>query len=218
MRVVLAEDSGLLRESLVTLITHFDHVVVAAVGTADELTASVRRSVPDLPDIVVTDVRMPPTCTDEGLRAAISLRREFPALPVLVLSQHIDTVPLAELLDVGRTGIGYLLKDRVANGDHFVRTMQEVAAGGTVIDQEIVQRLLADLRDPLRELTTRELDVLRLMAAGRSNSAIAATLSISEVTVSKHIGGIFLKLRLHTDAADHRRVLAVLTYLRGQQT
>ena len=214
MRVVLAEDSGLLRESLVTLITHFGHDVVAAVGTADELISSARRAAAD---IVVTDVRMPPTSTDDGVRAAITLRRECPELPVLVLSQHIDTASLTELLETGNTGIGYLLKDRVANGARFVDAMQDVASGGTVIDQEIVQRLLAHLHDPLGELSARELDVLRLMAAGRSNAAIAAALVISDVTVSKHIGSIFTKLRLYADDADHRRVLAVLNYLRSQR-
>ena len=214
MRVVLAEDSGLLRESLGTLLSHFGHVVVAAVGTAAELTAAVRR---DVPDIVVTDVRMPPGFTDEGLRAAIDLRRDHPGLPVLVLSQHVDTITLTELLETGSAATGYLLKDRVANGERFVEAMRTVAAGGTIIDQEIVLRLVARHRHPLRELSPRELDVLALMAQGRSNTAIAEGLVISDVTVSKHIRAIFTKLDLHPDDdSRHRRVLAVLTYLRSQ--
>ena len=212
MRIVLAEDSGLLRESLVTLLSHFGHDVIAAVGTATELLALARR---DPPDIVVTDVRMPPGFTDEGLRAAIDLRRDHPTLPVLVLSQHTDTVSLTELLATGEAGTGYLLKDRVANGERFVTAVREVAAGGTVIDQDVVRRLLAHRRDPLRELSDRELDVLRLMAEGHSNAGIGRTLVISEVTVSKHIGAVFAKLGLHADDAGHRRVLAVLTYLRS---
>ncbi|GGP68935.1 LuxR C-terminal-related transcriptional regulator [Saccharothrix coeruleofusca] len=213
MRVVLAEDSGLLRESLVGLITRFGHRVSAAVGTAEELVAAVRAEVPD---VVVTDVRMPPAFRDEGLRAAIALRAELPALPVLVLSQHVDTPSLAELLETGGAGTGYLLKDRVADGADFLAKLTEVAGGGTVVDQDVVRRLLSHRRDPLRLLSARELEVLGLMAQGRSNAAIAADLVISEVTVSKHIGGIFTKLDLHVDSADHRRVRAVLAYLRGR--
>ncbi|MBB5957450.1 DNA-binding NarL/FixJ family response regulator [Saccharothrix tamanrassetensis] len=212
VRVALAEDSGLLRDSLVALITRFGHEVVTAVGSADELLTAVRAAPPD---IVVTDVRMPPTFRDEGLRAAIALRRERPGLPILVLSQHVDTPSLTELLDTGAAGTGYLLKDRVTNGTDFVAALDEVAAGGTVVDPEMVRRLLAYRRDPLRLLSARELEVLGLMAEGRSNTAIRERLVISEVTVSKHIGSIFTKLGLHSDGADHRRVLAVLTYLRG---
>jgi DNA-binding NarL/FixJ family response regulator len=212
MRVVLAEDSGLLRESLTTLLAHFGHEV-RAVPTAVELLRAARER---RPDIVVTDIRMPPTFTDEGLRAAIDLRTDDPALPILVLSQHADTVSLAELLATGDAGIGYLLKDRVADGERFVAAVREVAAGGTVIDQDIVRRLLAHQRDPLRALSARELDVLRLMAEGHSNAGIAAELVISEVTVSKHIGAIFGKLGLHVEDAGHRRVRAVLTYLRDR--
>jgi DNA-binding NarL/FixJ family response regulator len=210
-RVVLAEDSGLLRESLVTLITHFGHDVMAAVGTADELIAAARG---DTPEIVVTDVRMPPDFRDEGLRAAITLRHESPSLPVLVLSQHVDTPSLSELLETGTAGTGYLLKDRVANGADFVAKLEEVAGGGTVIDPEMVRRLMVRRRDPLRQLSTREREVLDLMAQGRSNAAISEALLVSNVTVSKHIGSIFTKLGLHANGADHRRVRAVLTYLR----
>lgn len=210
MRVVLAEDSGLLRESLVTLLSHFSHDVLP-VGTATELLAVAAR---EQPDVVVTDVRMPPSMTDDGLRAALALRRTRPALPVLVLSQHIDTESLSELLSSGEGGTGYLLKDRVADGASFVSALESVAAGGTVIDETIVRRLLSARRDPLRLLTERELEVLARMAEGRSNAAIAAELVISEVTVSKHIGSIFGKLDLPADDSAHRRVLAVLRYLR----
>ncbi|MFC0542679.1 response regulator transcription factor [Kutzneria chonburiensis] len=213
MRIVLAEDSGLLRESLVSLLSHFGHDVLAAVGTAAELITVVRR---DRPDVVVTDVRMPPGFTNEGLRAAIQLRGDHPTLPVLVLSQHTDTESLTELLATGGAGVGYLLKDRVANGERFVAAVREVAGGGTVIDQDIVRRLIAHRRDPLGELSNREMDVLRLMAEGHSNAGIGQALVISEVTVSKHIGAVFAKLGLHADDAGHRRVLAVLAYLRGQ--
>jgi DNA-binding NarL/FixJ family response regulator len=212
MKVVLAEDSGLLRESLVTLLTHFDHEVVP-VGSAPELLAVAGRVVPD---VVVTDVRMPPTLTDDGLRAAIELRRSRPSLPVLVLSQHVDTTSLSELLETGTAGTGYLLKDRVADGASFVAAMVSVAEGGTVIDETIVRRLLTARRDPLRSLTPRELEVLALMAEGRSNAAIAERFVISDVTVSKHIGNIFAKLGLPVDDSAHRRVLAVLRYLRDR--
>lgn len=210
-RVVLAEDSGLLRESLVDLITRFGHEVTAAVGSVDELLAVVRAGTPD---IVVTDVRMPPAFRDEGLRAAITLRGELPELPVLVLSQYVDTPSLTDLLDTGTAGTGYLLKDRVANGTQFIAALDDIAAGGTVVDPEIVKRLLAHRHDPLRRLSARELEVLGLMAQGRSNAGISAELVISGVTVSKHIGSIFTKLDLLDDTADHRRVRAVLTYLR----
>ncbi|NBE93876.1 response regulator transcription factor [Nonomuraea sp. KC401] len=212
MRVVLAEDSGLLRESLVNLITYFDHQVVATAATAGELrtAATVFR-----PDIVVTDVRMPPDHTDDGLRAAIALRRDRPSLPVLVLSQYVDSAALSELLRSGDAGTGYLLKDRVADGAQFVATMREVGGGATVIDPDVVRRLLTRRDDPLLRLSTRELEVLALMAEGRSNAAIGRELVISEVTVSKHIGNIFTKLDLPADEISHRRVLAVLSYLRG---
>ncbi|TDC04509.1 response regulator transcription factor [Nonomuraea longispora] len=212
MRVVLAEDSGLLRESLVNLITYFDHQVVATAATAGELrtAAAVFR-----PDIVVTDVRMPPDHTDDGLRAAIALRRDRPSLPVLVLSQYVDSAALSELLRSGDAGTGYLLKDRVADGAQFVATMREVGGGATVIDPDVVRRLLTRRDDPLLRLSTRELEVLALMAEGRSNAAIGRELVISEVTVSKHIGNIFTKLDLPADEISHRRVLAVLSYLRG---
>ncbi|TDE59687.1 response regulator transcription factor [Nonomuraea mesophila] len=212
MRVVLAEDSGLLRESLVNLITYFDHQVVATAATAGELrtAAAVFR-----PDIVVTDVRMPPDHTDDGLRAAIALRRDRPSLPVLVLSQYVDSAALPELLRSGDAGTGYLLKDRVADGVQFVATMREVGGGATVIDPDVVRRLLTRRDDPLLRLSTRELEVLALMAEGRSNAAIGRELVISEVTVSKHIGNIFTKLDLPADEISHRRVLAVLSYLRG---
>ena len=321
MRIVLAEDSGLLRESLTNLLVHFGHEV-RAVPTAVELLAAVRG---ERPDVVVTDIRMPPTFTDEGLRAAIELRTDNPALsiesqtdkaglssesradsvglsmgarvdnpglsadrvaddpalsigswagnpalptearadnlalsiearldnpalsgepradnpplsiesragnsalsaearagnsklPVLVLSQHADTASLTELFATGDAGIGYLLKDRVANGERFVAAVCEVADGGTVIDQEIVRLLLARQRDPLRTLSERELAVLSLMAEGHDNAGIAAELVVAEVTVAKHIGAIFAKLGLRQEESGHRRVRAVLAYLRG---
>jgi DNA-binding NarL/FixJ family response regulator len=207
MKVVLAEDSGLLRESLVTLLTHFAHEVVP-VASADELLAV---AVLAEPDVVVTDVRMPP---GDGLRAAIELRRSRPTLPVLVLSQHVDTASLRELLETGTAGTGYLLKDRVAHGVTFVEAVESVATGGTVIDETIVARLLVARRDPMAQLSPRELEVLALMAEGHSNAAICARLVISEVTVAKHIGSIFGKLGLPVDESQHRRVLAVLRYLR----
>ncbi|MFE0155156.1 response regulator [Nonomuraea sp. NPDC059007] len=212
MRVVLAEDSGLLRESLVNLITHFGHEMVAAVATAGDLRTAAAET---RPDIVVTDVRMPPDHTDDGLRAAIELRRGRPSLPVLVLSQYADTASLTELLRSGGAGTGYLLKDRVADGAQFVATMCEVGEGATVIDPDVVRRLLTHRDDPLLRLSARELEVLALMAEGRSNAAIGRELVISDVTVSKHIGSIFTKLDLIEDQVSHRRVLAVLSYLRG---
>lgn len=212
MRTVLAEDSGLLRETITTLLVHFGHEV-HAVPTAVELLAVARA---ERPNLVVTDIRMPPTFTDEGLRAAVELRIDNPGLSILVLSQYNDTATLAELLATGDAGIGYLLKDRVANSERFVAAVREVAAGGTVIDQDIVRRLLARQRDPLRTLSARELDVLRLMAEGYANAGIAAELVISGVTVAKHIGAIFAKLGLHGEESGHRRVRAVLAYLRGR--
>ncbi|WP_406394127.1 response regulator [Streptomyces sp. NBC_00887] len=212
LRIVLAEDSVLLREGLIGLLERFGHQVVAGVGSADELTEAVAAHTPD---IVVTDVRMPPGFTDEGLRAAVSLRESRPQLPVLVLSQYVQRAYAEELLDScdGR-GVGYLLKERVGNVEEFVDALQRVADGGTVVDPEVVRQLLRHRRDPLSRLTAREQEVLALMAEGRSNASVAEALTVSEGTVSKHFGSILTKLDLSLTDATNRRVLAVLAYLR----
>ena len=213
LRVALAEDSVLLREGLAGLLHRFGHTVVASVGDAPALIAAVRA---ECPDVVVTDVRMPPGFTDEGLRAAVALRAARPSLAVLVLSQYVEQTYAAELLDTGRGhGVGYLLKDRIGEVEEFVDALTRVAAGGTVVDPEVVRQLLGRRRDPLRRLTPREREVLGLMAEGRSNAAIARALVVSDAAVAKHIGGVLTKLDLPPDQDAHRRVLAVLAYLRG---
>ncbi|MFF3662045.1 response regulator [Streptomyces olivochromogenes] len=213
LRVVLAEDSVLLREGLVGLLTRCGHEVVAAVGDATALVAAVEEHAPD---IVVTDVRMPPAFEDEGLHAAVRLREKRPTLPVLVLSQYVQRAYASELLDTGDgSGIGYLLKDRVGQVEEFVDALCEVADGGTVVDPEVVRQLLRRRRDPLERLTPREREVLALIAEGRSNGAIARELVVSEAAVGKHIGSILAKLDLPPADETHRRVLAVLAYLRA---
>jgi DNA-binding NarL/FixJ family response regulator len=217
LRLVLAEDSVLLREGMSVLLHRFGHAVVAAVGDASALVAAVEEHEPD---IVVTDVRMPPGFTDEGLRAAVALRAARPELAVLVLSQYVEQAYAAELLDADRrrgrgAGIGYLLKDRVGDVEEFVDAVRRVAAGGTVIDPEVVRQLLRRRRDPLERLTPREREVLALMAEGWSNGAIARTLVVTEAAVAKHIGAILAKLDLPPADDDHRRVRAVLAYLRA---
>jgi DNA-binding NarL/FixJ family response regulator len=213
LRVVIAEDGVLVREGITGLLRRFGHDVVAAVGDAPALLAAVRQH---RPDIVVTDVRMPPGFTDEGLQAAIELRAADPGLPVLVLSQYVEQTYAAELLDAGRgAGVGYLLKDRIGEVTEFVDALRAVAAGRTVVDPEVVRQLLGRRKDPLRRLTPREREVLALMAEGRSNAAIARALVVTEAAVAKHIGGVLAKLDLYPDADDHRRVRAVLAYLRG---
>jgi DNA-binding NarL/FixJ family response regulator len=214
LRIALAEDAVLLREGLVAILSRCGHRVVTAVGDATALTAAVAEH---RPDVVVTDVRMAPTFTDEGLRAALALRADHPGLPVLVLSQYVATAYAAELLEsTSSGGVGYLLKDRVGQVTEFVDAVEQVAAGGCVIDPQVVGQLLATRHDPLRRLTPREREVLALMAEGRSNTAITRALTITEKAVSKHIGSIFTKFDLHADAEDqHRRVRAVLTYLHG---
>ncbi|MFE2648922.1 LuxR C-terminal-related transcriptional regulator, partial [Streptomyces sp. NPDC059346] len=195
LRIVLAEDSVLLREGLVGLMERFGHQVLAGVGTADELTAAVAEHAPD---IVVTDVRMPPGFSDEGLRAALRLREKNPRLPILVLSQYVQRAYAEELLDSSDgTHVGYLLKERVGNVEEFVEALQRVAAGATVVDPEVVRQLLRHRRDPLARLTPREQEVLALMAEGRSNASVAAALHVSEGTVSKHFGSILTKLDLN---------------------
>ncbi len=212
-RVVLAEDSVLLRDGLVGLLGRFGHTVVAAVSDPDALREAVAAHEPD---VVVTDVRMPPGFQDEGLRAALQLRRSRPRLPILVLSQYVETRYATELLDAGDgTHVGYLLKDRIGHVGEFVDALRRVAAGGTVVDPEVVRQLLRRRRDPLESLTGREREVLALVAEGRSNIAIAAALTVAEASVAKHIRNILLKLGLPPDEETHRRVLAVLTFLRS---
>ena len=214
MRVVIAEDSAVLREGLAGLLADRGFEVVAAVADADELRAVVAEGVPD---VAVVDVRMPPTHTDEGLRAAIELRQRFPALAVLVFSQYIETRYAAELLADRSDGVGYLLKDRVAHVSQFVDAVERVASGGTALDPEVVTQLMGASRrtDGLGALTPREREVLGLMAEGRSNNAIAEALVVTPRAVEKHVGNIFTKLDLHESGSDHRRVLAVLRYLRS---
>lgn len=214
-RVIVAEDGVLIREGITGLVTRFGHDVVAAVGDAGALMAAVRAH---RPDIVVTDVRMPPSFSDEGLQAAIRLRRADPDLPVLILSQYVEQTYAAELLESARPGtggVGYLLKDRIGDVVEFVDALDRVAGGHTVVDPEVVRQLLSRRRDPLSRLSPREREVLALMAEGRSNAAIARALVVSEAAVAKHIGSLLTKLDLPPDEDDHRRVRAVLAYLRG---
>ncbi|ALE74054.1 MULTISPECIES: response regulator transcription factor [unclassified Pseudonocardia] len=213
MRVIVAEDAVLMREGLVALLERFSHTVVAAVADAPALLGAVRR---DRPDLVLTDVRMPPDHTDDGLRAAVGLRTADPGLPVLVLSQYVEPVAAEALLDTGDgAGVGYLLKDRVADVTGFATAAERVAAGGTVLDPEVVQRLVRRRRDPVGRLSPREREVLDLMAQGRSNAEIAAALVLSDAAVNKHVRAVFTKLDLPADTAGHRRVLAVLARLRS---
>jgi DNA-binding NarL/FixJ family response regulator len=212
---VLAEDAVLMREGLASLLERLGHTVLAAVGDPDALLDAARTHKPDL---VITDVRMPPTFTDEGLRAAVALRAGDAGAAVLVLSQYAATAYAAELLGpAGQAGVGYLLKDRIGDIADFARVITRVAAGETVIDPDVVRQLLTRQRttDPLARLTPREREVLGLMAEGRSNQAIARDLVISDAAVAKHIGNIFTKLDLPGIEEGHRRVLAVLTYLRA---
>jgi DNA-binding NarL/FixJ family response regulator len=214
VRVVIAEDLFLLREGLVRLLAAHDCEIVAAVDNGPELV----RALTELrPDVAVVDVRLPPTFTDEGLRAALAARNEIPGLPVLVLSQYVEQLYARELLADGTGAIGYLLKDRVFNTDQFIDAVRRVAAGGTVMDPEVISRLLArgDRNQPLHRLTAREREVLALMAEGRSNEAIARRLHLGAKTVESHVRRIFQRLDLPDEPDDHRRVLAVLTHLRA---
>jgi DNA-binding NarL/FixJ family response regulator len=212
LRVVIAEDSGLLREGLARLLADADLEVVAKVGDGPGLISAAEKY---RPDIAVVDVRMPPGYRDEGLKAAIEARRRVPGLAVLVLSQYVEERYGAELLELGAAGVGYLLKDRVADVSDFVAAVLDVASGGTVLDPEVVSQLLSRRRrdQRLAVLTAREREVLALMAEGRSNHAIARTLYVTEGAVEKHVKNIFGKLGLSQTGDDHRRVLAVLTYL-----
>ncbi len=211
-RVVIAEDSVLLREGLCRLLAEADFEVSAAVGDAKELLRAVefRR-----PDVAVVDVRMPPTHSDEGLRAALVIRRQWPRIAICVLSQYVEERYATELVAADTWGVGYLLKDRVADVGDFVETLRRVANGGTALDPEVVAQLLIRSRrqDPLARLTPRELEVLGLMAEGRSNAALAKQLVVSPGAIEKHVANIFVKLDLPPDESDHRRVLAVLRYL-----
>lgn len=215
MRLMIAEDSVLLREGLTGIFTRFGCEVLAAVGSAGELLHAVAH---DRPDAVVVDVRMPPDFRDEGLRAAIRLRRDHPEVGILVLSQVVEEAAAGELLEAGTRGIGYLLKDRIGAISQFVAAVREVAAGGTVIDPDVVHQLMVHHRahDPLDALSPREREVLALVAEGRSNSAIAQRLYVSEAAVAKHVTSVYTKLDLGQDADDHRRVLAALTFLRSR--
>ncbi len=212
MRIVIAEDLFLLREGLVRLLSAYGFEIAAAVGTAPELFEAL---VEQRPDVGIVDVRLPPTHTDDGLRAALRARAQIPGLPVLVLSQYVEQLYARELLADQAGGVGYLLKDRVFNDEAFTAAIRTVAAGGTVLDPEVVGKLMTRRSrvEPVSRLTPREREVLALMAEGRSNVAIAQRLFISEKAVSKHAAGIFAKLDLALSDDDNRRVLAVLAYL-----
>jgi DNA-binding NarL/FixJ family response regulator len=216
VRVVLAEDLALLRDGLIRLLEANGFDVVEAVDNGPSL---LRALTTHKPDVAVVDVRLPPSFTDEGLRAAIEARRQVPGLPVLVLSQYVEQLYARELLADRSGGVGYLLKDRVFNVEQFVDAVRQVAGGGTAMDPEVVAQLLtrrSALDDPLTTLTPREREVLSLMAEGRSNAAIAARMFVTEKAVSKHTNSIFLRLGLPQSEDDNRRVLAVLTYLNGE--
>ncbi len=211
LRIVISDDSPLMLAGLETLLTRFGHTVVAAVEDADSLIDAAARLAPDL---VITDVRMPPHNSDDGLRAAVTIRTRQPYQPVLVLSQYIEQSYASVLLgSQSGKGVGYLLKDRVGNVKDFVTAAENVSDGGTIVDAEVIAQLLHRMQDPLRNLTPRERQVLALMAEGRSNAAIANGLTVTEAAIHKHVGNIFAKLGLTVATQDHRRVLAVLTYL-----
>lgn len=213
MRAVIAEDSVVLREGLVRLLEENEFTVVSAVDNGDDLITAVREH---QPDVSIVDVRMPPTFRDEGLRAAVAIRKEIPNAPIVVFSQYVEERYAAELIESGTNGVGYLLKDRVADVRDFVRAIKQVAGGGTVLDPEVVTQLVTRRRtdNRLDALTPREAEVLSLMAEGKTNAAIADQIFVSEGTVEKHIRGIFSKLELEDAETMHRRVLAVLTFLR----
>src|SRR6202453_430457 len=212
LRVVIAEDSAVLRDGLVQLLVDRGFVITGAVSDPESLRRSVER---DRPDVAIVDIRMPPTFTDEGLRAAIDLRRRHPGLGILLFSQYIETRYAAELWAEDPAGIGYLLKDRVADVSDFVEALVRVASGGTALDPEVITQLMGASRrtQSLSVLSSREKEVLSLMAEGRSNAAIAAALVISDGAVEKHVANIFTKFDLPVSQSDHRRVLAVLRFL-----
>lgn len=212
LRVVIAEDSVLLREGIVRLLEEQECTVLAAVGDGDELLKAVAEH---RPDVCVVDVRMPPTFTDEGLRAALVLREQYPETGVLVLSQYVEERYASELIGSNPGGVGYLLKDRVADVDQFLDGLRRVADGGAALDPEVISQLLvrSSKADPLAALSPREQEVLRAMAEGKSNTGIAQALVVGEGAVEKHISSIFQKLRLSPTEGEHRRVLAVLRFL-----
>ena len=214
MRIVVADDSVLLREGIVRLLEDAGFEVVAQAGDAEDL---VRKVSAHKPDVAIVDIRMPPSHTDDGLRAALEIRRRLPGTGVLVLSQYVEEGYALEFVGDNAEGSGYLLKDRVADVERFLDSVRRVADGGSALDPEVVAHLLGRRRrdDPLEELTDREREVLALMAEGRSNHAIAAQLVVTERAVEKHVTSIFTKLRLTPAPEDHRRVLAVLTFLRA---
>jgi len=215
VRVVIGEDEALLREGLTLVLSQGGFDVVASTSDADELMAQTQRLVPDL---VITDIRMPPSYTDEGLRAALELRRSLPSIPIVVLSQHLQRQHAMELLADPSNGVGYLLKQRIADIPTFCSDLNRVCAGGTVLDPEVVSLMVARARrdsDGLSSLTERQLEVLALMAGGRSNASIARSLFISEKAVVQHVSHIYEELELATSPDDHRRVLAVIRYLQG---
>ncbi|MFI7063379.1 LuxR C-terminal-related transcriptional regulator [Kribbella sp. NPDC050124] len=219
MRVILAEDSTLLREGLVRLLVEEGHEVPAAVGDGDALVAAVRASADDgvLPDVVCVDVRMPPTHTDEGLRAALAIREAWPSVGVLVLSQYVERSYASELITSGQTRIGYLLKDRVMRVEEFLDALERVGSGGVALDPEVVRQLLSRTThtDPLERLSPREREVLAAMAEGHNNNAIGERLFISSSAVEKHANAIFDKLGLTHTPGYNRRIRAVVTYLTG---
>ena len=217
MRVVLVEDQALLREGIVALLREQGMDVVATAEDPDDFLVKVDGH---KPDVAIVDVRLPPSFTDEGIRAALEARRRHPELGVLVLSQYVEPAYMSELIEAGEGGVGYLLKERVGEVRTFVEAIERVAEGGTVLDREVVSRLVragehVGGRSDLAELTPRELDVLQLMAEGRTNAGIAAAMVVSLGAVEKHVTSIFSKLDLPAGGEDHRRVLAVLTYLRS---
>ena len=212
MRIVIADDSLLLREGLQLLLAEAGHEVVASVGDGPSYVAAV---LAHRPDVSVVDVRMPPSHTDEGLRAAVDVRAAWPGARIMVLSQYVEVSYADDLLAAGEGGVGYLLKDRVSDLDDFLTALVTVAEGGTVLDPLVVQQLMTRRRDPLEGLTPREREVLALMAAGRSNTSIAEALVVTLGAVEKHTQRIFAKLGLLPDDAAHRRVLAVVRYLRA---
>ncbi|MBB5782093.1 response regulator transcription factor [Nonomuraea jabiensis] len=215
MRIVIADDSALLREGIAHLLTSAGHTVAATASTADELLARVAEH---QPDVAVVDIRMPPTHTDEGLRAAATLRERYPRLGILLLSQWVHAGRALDLFRTGGTALGYLLKDRVTDIDDFLDAIRRIARGGCVLDPDVIAALLpaAQDRDPLHQLTDRERQVLAMMAEGRSNAAIAERLYLGRKTVETHVNAIFTKLGLEPTADDNRRVRAVLTWLQNR--
>ena len=214
MRIVIAEDSVLLRAGLTRILADAGEEIVATVGDADALIGVVERN---LPDLAIVDVRMPPTHTDDGLRAALTIRNRWPAVGILVLSQYVEERYATELLATDTRAVGYLLKDRIADVSDFIEAVRRVGGGGTALDPEVVGQLLARSRqrDPLAALSPREREVLELMAEGRSNPAIARELVVGDKAVEKHVSNIFMKLGLAPSDMEHRRVLAVLRWLEG---